>query len=104
MHVLTAAQAAAFESAGRVTQCGASVRDERYTVFTASGTESDASSATVCTLFSRHRHCSRNAGFGNDKLLMETEESNSWVYKNKDDGMKSTTALLNLIFALGHSI
>ena len=27
-----------------------------------------------------------NAGFGNDKLMVEAEEGNSWVYKNKDHG------------------
>ena len=25
-----------------------------------------------------------NAGFGNDKLMVEAEEGNSWIYKNKD--------------------
>ena len=25
-----------------------------------------------------------NAGFGNDKLMVEAEERNSWIYKNKD--------------------
>jgi 26S proteasome regulatory subunit N1 len=28
-----------------------------------------------------------NAGFGNDKLLVEADEGNSWIYKNKDHGM-----------------
>lgn len=28
-----------------------------------------------------------NAGFGNDKLMVEAEEGNSWIYKNKDHGM-----------------
>jgi len=27
-----------------------------------------------------------NAGFGNEKLMVEAEEGNSWVYKNKDHG------------------
>lgn len=27
-----------------------------------------------------------NAGFGNDKLLVEADEGNSWIYKNKDHG------------------
>jgi len=27
-----------------------------------------------------------NAGFGNDKLMVEAEEGNSWIYKNKDRG------------------
>jgi 26S proteasome regulatory subunit N1 len=27
-----------------------------------------------------------NAGFGNDKLMVEAEDGNSWVYKNKDHG------------------
>lgn len=30
-----------------------------------------------------------NAGFGNDKLMVEAEEGNSWIYKNKDHGMFS---------------
>lgn len=28
-----------------------------------------------------------NAGFGNDKLMVQAEEGNSWIYKNKDHGM-----------------
>jgi 26S proteasome regulatory subunit N1 len=27
-----------------------------------------------------------NAGFGNNKLMVEAEEGNSWVYKNKEHG------------------
>ena len=27
-----------------------------------------------------------NAGFGNDKLMVNAEEGNSWIYKNKDHG------------------
>ncbi|KAG8216544.1 armadillo-type protein [Butyriboletus roseoflavus] len=37
-----------------------------------------------------------NAGFGNDKLMVEAEEGNSWVYKNKDHGMMSAAASLGL--------
>ncbi|KAH7882342.1 26S proteasome regulatory complex non-ATPase subcomplex Rpn1 subunit [Phlebopus sp. FC_14] len=37
-----------------------------------------------------------NAGFGNDKLMVEAEEGNSWVYKNKDHGMMSASASLGL--------
>ncbi|KXN85575.1 26S proteasome regulatory subunit rpn-1 [Leucoagaricus sp. SymC.cos] len=37
-----------------------------------------------------------NAGFGNDKLLVEADEGNSWIYKNKDHGMLSATASLGL--------
>ncbi|KAL7414960.1 armadillo-type protein [Mrakia frigida] len=37
-----------------------------------------------------------NAGFGNDKLMVEAEEGNSWIYKNKDHGMLSATASLGL--------
>ena len=29
-----------------------------------------------------------NAGFGNDKLMVDAEEGNSWIYKNKDHGQK----------------
>ncbi|KAI9361204.1 armadillo-type protein [Zopfochytrium polystomum] len=38
-----------------------------------------------------------NAGFGNDKLMMNTEESNSWIHKNKDRGMMSAAASLGSI-------
>ncbi|KAG9307203.1 hypothetical protein G9A89_017031 [Geosiphon pyriformis] len=37
-----------------------------------------------------------NAGFGNDKLI-SVEEGNTWIYKNKDQGMLSATASLGLI-------
>ncbi|THU94718.1 26S proteasome regulatory complex, non-ATPase subcomplex, Rpn1 subunit [Dendrothele bispora CBS 962.96] len=37
-----------------------------------------------------------NAGFGNDKLMVEAEAGNSWIYKNKDHGMMSATASLGL--------
>ncbi|XP_033101471.1 26S proteasome non-ATPase regulatory subunit 2-like [Anneissia japonica] len=36
-----------------------------------------------------------NAGFGQDKLI--TKDGNSWIYKNKEHGMMSTTASLGLI-------
>ncbi|KAF8886531.1 26S proteasome regulatory complex non-ATPase subcomplex Rpn1 subunit [Infundibulicybe gibba] len=37
-----------------------------------------------------------NAGFGNDKLMVEAEEGNSWIYKNKDHGVMSAAASLGL--------
>ncbi|KAF7299885.1 26S proteasome regulatory subunit RPN1 [Mycena chlorophos] len=37
-----------------------------------------------------------NAGYGNDKLMVEAEEGNSWVYKNKDHGMMSAAASLGV--------
>ena len=37
-----------------------------------------------------------NAGFGNDKLMVEAEEGNSWIYKNKEHGMMSAAASLGL--------
>ncbi|KAJ7803957.1 hypothetical protein B0H14DRAFT_3883783 [Mycena olivaceomarginata] len=37
-----------------------------------------------------------NAGFGNDKLMVEAEVGSSWVYKNKEYGMMSATASLGL--------
>ncbi|KAI0264754.1 26S proteasome regulatory complex non-ATPase subcomplex Rpn1 subunit [Gloeopeniophorella convolvens] len=37
-----------------------------------------------------------NAGFGNDKLMVEAEEGSSWIYKNKDHGMLSAAASLGL--------
>lgn len=30
-----------------------------------------------------------NAGFGNEKLMVEAEEGRSWIYKNKDHGQLS---------------
>ncbi|KZS97248.1 26S proteasome regulatory complex, non-ATPase subcomplex, Rpn1 subunit [Sistotremastrum niveocremeum HHB9708] len=38
-----------------------------------------------------------NAGFGNDKLMVEAEEGSSWVYKNKDHGMASAAASLGVL-------
>lgn len=38
-----------------------------------------------------------NAGFTNDKLMLTDEDSNSWVYKNKDMGMLSATASIGMI-------
>jgi 26S proteasome regulatory subunit N1 len=37
-----------------------------------------------------------NAGFGNDKLMVEAGEGNSWIYKNKDHGMMSAAASLGV--------
>ncbi|KAI0312775.1 26S proteasome regulatory complex non-ATPase subcomplex Rpn1 subunit [Amylostereum chailletii] len=37
-----------------------------------------------------------NAGFGNDKLMVDAEEGNAWIYKNKDHGMMSAAASLGL--------
>ncbi|TIB78225.1 26S proteasome regulatory complex, non-ATPase subcomplex, Rpn1 subunit [Wallemia mellicola] len=37
-----------------------------------------------------------NAGFGNDKLMVDADEGNSWIYKNKDDAMLSATASLGV--------
>lgn len=38
-----------------------------------------------------------NAGFTTDKLMLTDEDSNSWVYKNKDAGMLSATASIGMI-------
>ncbi|KAJ3014739.1 UNVERIFIED_CONTAM: proteasome regulatory particle base subunit [Siphonaria sp. JEL0065] len=38
-----------------------------------------------------------NIGFGTDKLMLNTEEGNSWIYKNKDLGMMSAAASLGSI-------
>ena len=35
-----------------------------------------------------------NAGFGNDKLMVEAEEGSSWIYKNKDHGVFSLLTYL----------
>lgn len=37
-----------------------------------------------------------NAGFGNDKLLVDAPEGSSWIYKNRDAGMTSATASIGL--------
>jgi len=39
-----------------------------------------------------------NAGFGTDKLMVDKDESSSWIYKNKDNGMTSAAASLGAIF------
>ena len=41
-----------------------------------------------------------NAGFGNDKLMVEGAEGDSWIYKNKDHG----TSLLYKIFISAYSL
>ncbi|KAI5804970.1 armadillo-type protein [Geopyxis carbonaria] len=38
-----------------------------------------------------------NAGFTADKLMLVEEDSNSWVYKNKDQGMLSATASIGML-------
>lgn len=38
-----------------------------------------------------------NAGFGSDKLMMNVEEDNNWIYKNKDHGKMSAAASLGAI-------
>ncbi|ORY31001.1 putative 26S proteasome regulatory subunit (proteasome non-ATPase subunit mts4) [Naematelia encephala] len=37
-----------------------------------------------------------NAGFGNDKLMVDAPEGQSWIYKNKDHGMMSATASIGM--------
>ncbi|KZO98487.1 26S proteasome regulatory complex non-ATPase subcomplex Rpn1 subunit [Calocera viscosa TUFC12733] len=37
-----------------------------------------------------------NVGFGNDKMIAEVEEGQSWIYKNKDHGMMSAAASLGV--------
>jgi 26S proteasome regulatory subunit N1 len=37
-----------------------------------------------------------NAGFGNDKLMVDAPEGQSWIYKNKDHGMMSATASVGM--------
>nr|XP_019047227.1 26S proteasome regulatory subunit N1 [Kwoniella bestiolae CBS 10118]OCF26157.1 26S proteasome regulatory subunit N1 [Kwoniella bestiolae CBS 10118] len=37
-----------------------------------------------------------NAGFGNEKLMVNAAEGQSWIYKNKDHGMMSATASVGL--------
>ncbi|KAF2703609.1 26S proteasome non-ATPase-like protein regulatory subunit 2 [Pleomassaria siparia CBS 279.74] len=38
-----------------------------------------------------------NAGFGNDKLMLNSDSKNSWVWKTKDEGMMSTAASIGLL-------
>jgi 26S proteasome regulatory subunit N1 len=58
-----------------------------------------------------------NAGFGNDKLMVDAEEGNSWIYKNKDHGKNigqililwnwlhaSVTGMLSAAASLGVSL
>lgn len=37
-----------------------------------------------------------NAGFGNEKLVVNVPEGDSWIYKNKDHGMMSATASIGM--------
>lgn len=43
-----------------------------------------------------------NAGFGNDKLMVKAEESNSWVYKNKDHGIHNCLIFLSCCLPSWH--
>lgn len=38
-----------------------------------------------------------NTGYGNDKLMLEADPKNSWVWKTKEEGMLSTTASLGML-------
>ena len=38
-----------------------------------------------------------NAGFGNDKLMLDSDPKNSWVWKTKDEGQLSTAASLGML-------
>ncbi|KAF3767410.1 26S proteasome regulatory complex, non-ATPase subcomplex, Rpn1 subunit [Cryphonectria parasitica EP155] len=38
-----------------------------------------------------------NAGFGKDKMMLTDKDSNSWVWKTKDEGMTSTVASLGTL-------
>ncbi|KAF1362795.1 26S proteasome non-ATPase-like protein regulatory subunit 2 [Lizonia empirigonia] len=38
-----------------------------------------------------------NAGYGNDKLMLNSDSNSSWVWKTKDEGMLSTTASLGML-------
>ncbi|KAL5428611.1 proteasome regulatory particle base subunit [Paraphaeosphaeria minitans] len=38
-----------------------------------------------------------NAGYGNDKLMLNSDSKNSWVWKTKDEGMLSTAASLGML-------
>ncbi|KAI1353734.1 armadillo-type protein [Xylaria sp. FL0043] len=38
-----------------------------------------------------------NAGFGNDKMMLNDDEKDTWVWKTKDEGMMSTVASLGTL-------
>lgn len=38
-----------------------------------------------------------NAGYGDDKLMLNNDRQNSWVWKTKDEGMLSTAASLGML-------
>ncbi|KAI1168320.1 armadillo-type protein [Nemania serpens] len=38
-----------------------------------------------------------NAGFGNDKMMLNEDEKDTWVWKTKDEGMMSTVASLGTL-------
>ncbi len=38
-----------------------------------------------------------NTGFGNDKLMLNSDNKSSWVWKTKEEGMLSTTASLGML-------
>lgn len=38
-----------------------------------------------------------NTGYGNDKLMLNSDSKNSWVWKTKEEGMLSTTASLGML-------
>ncbi|KAF3003659.1 proteasome regulatory particle base subunit [Curvularia kusanoi] len=38
-----------------------------------------------------------NTGYGNDKLMLNSEAKSSWVWKTKEEGMLSTTASLGML-------
>ena len=42
-----------------------------------------------------------NAGFGNDKLMVDAEEGNSWIYKNKDHG-KNIGQISDFVSRIGY--
>ena len=54
-------------------------------VFLGPGTNANVDSARA-NLASTFVNAFVNAGFGNDKLMVEAEEGSSWIYKNKDHG------------------
>lgn len=37
-----------------------------------------------------------NAGFANEKMIVNVPEGESWIYKNKDEGMRSATASIGM--------
>ncbi|TGJ81593.1 hypothetical protein E0Z10_g7173 [Xylaria hypoxylon] len=52
---------------------------------------------TTEDIYKSHLESSRVAGFGNDKMMLNDDEKDTWVWKTKDEGMMSTVASLGTL-------